>query len=739
LRAGTLRTLISNEDNEINDPITPNQQRQQQRRPLRRAHIEAASVGISPSPPRRVNSASPSEHRLTHDFEESTDLATTIYKSSPEDPRRPHRALRRSKNRESAILYALEEALRYPNPFTSDIVEENASMADLAGGGQPTSAGNARPGRTQMPGTTGSPNIRGPRDIMRERNAREQRRREETERRDIERLHAEEEARLVEQERRRSAERRIAAAAGAATQGGQQRSEGVQRTSGGTAGPRVPDNLQRPANATSGERPEDAPLQGVGRGGRAVGGGEPAASRARVPQPQQRIAPPPESSRARPAQSATAASSDPQPAQPAPGPSATRSSFPHAFERWETLSAHWEGLTSFWLRRLEENSNEINREPISQQLSRQVTDLSAAGANLFHAVVELQRLRASSERKFQRWFFETRAEQERAQEIQAMTAASLEQERAERAAAIKEAVENERLRHTSDKKLTEMKRELQIAKEEAKRAWEELGRREQEERDRTASLREGHPTVVGGVQVVPMMQGVPSRHGSNQATDQPVQEPEGHADDSDVAYQQYSRSQRADPVDPFVEQDITPTRAGRSTRQQEFTQAPAVQPTASPFYQQPGTSVHPVDPTNRSDHNQSIQSSALSESEYLIGNDGRYVLDPEGKRIPYPKSGALPFDEDDDDDYNVSHELERERQHLQDYGRAPVSVSGVEYGGGRLAPPTGHPATSADYSGQGYAPEWEIATQHHHPTRLSDVIEEDERSRTSTNQGSRRE
>ena len=49
---------------------------------------------------------------------------------------------------------------------------------------------------------------------------------------------------------------------------------------------------------------------------------------------------------------------------------------------------------------------------------------------MFHAVVELQRLRASSERKFQRWFFETRAEQERAQEIQAMTEASLEQEQA---------------------------------------------------------------------------------------------------------------------------------------------------------------------------------------------------------------------------------------------------------------------------------------------------------------------
>lgn len=52
-----------------------------------------------------------------------------------------------------------------------------------------------------------------------------------------------------------------------------------------------------------------------------------------------------------------------------------------------------------------------------------------------------------------------------------------------------------------------------------------------------------------------------------------------------------------------------------------------------------------------------------------------------------------------------------------------------------------YPATP-DYSGAGYsAPGWEQIEQmprHHHPTRLSDVIEEeDERSRTSASQISR--
>lgn len=200
--------------------------------------------------------------------------------------------------------------------------------------------------------------------------------------------------------------------------------------------------------------------------------------------------------------------------------STNTSSFPHAFERWETLSSHWEGLTSFWIRRLEQNKEDLDRDPVNQQMARQVTDLSAAGANLFHAVVELQRLRASSERKFQRWFFETRAEQERFRENQGKFDESLREERQAREAATEELarLRNEKSsvyseRRLADMRVKEMTRELSIAKDEARRAWEELGRREQEERDRTASLKAGEPTLVGGVQVVPMIQGA-SRQGS---------------------------------------------------------------------------------------------------------------------------------------------------------------------------------------------------------------------------------
>ena len=776
--AAALTNSIASPSNELydfNDPVTPSPAPRQQQRPLRRTHIAATSPGISP-PPRvrfakqQAGTANPT-HALDDEFTSTTTpLVPSSQEVSPEAARRPHRALRISRNTASAILYALEEALRHPNPFTPDLVEENASMSDLIGGGPSAPAGNGRGGsRPQAPAAnTGSPGIKGPREVMRERNAREARKKEQEQKEAQERRRAEEEARLLEEEKRKSAERRAAAAAGAGPQRGS--GEGGQRGSGGTTGQRISDNSQR-SDRRSGDRntsgrQQDAPLQGVGRGGTAIGGGEAATSRTRPSQSQQQPRPvASENPRTRPVAAEAGASgtgqSSSQP-QAGNGGNPTRSSFPHAFERWETLSAHWEGLTSFWIRRLEDNSNEINRDPLSQQLSRQVTDLSAAGANLFHAVVELQRLRASSERKFQRWFFETRAEQERAQEIQAGLQQSLESERLERAAAIEEAIAREREKSNVDKQLAEMKRELQISKEEARRAWEELGRREQEERERTASLREGQPTLVGGVQVVPMMQGVPSRHGS--ARDRPptregpytggaVQQAEGPAD-SDAAYQEYARSQR-EPIDPFVEtQPRTPT--GRHavptslsqhpafTNSQEYSQAPAVQPaSASAFYQQrQGTSLHPTeeDPA----YGASVPSEgAFSEEEYAIDDQGHFILDASGNKMRYRDDRGPPSDGgDSEDEYDVGAARDRELANLQRYGQ----VSGVEYGSGATTT-AGRVATSnptvgepVDYTGQAYGAgpaEWAAVPRHHHPTRLSDVLEEDEHSRTSASQVSR--
>ncbi|KAG8628806.1 hypothetical protein KVT40_002671 [Elsinoe batatas] len=409
-----------------------------------------------------------------------------------------HPAVRVGSRTGSAVLFAVEQALRGPKPFTSDLIEENAQMSDLGGLGNARASNGTSRGSGPVPVAQqgSSSTVRTPRDIMKDRNEREARRRAEAQ--EIER---------EKEERRRSAERRaIAAAAGVTPLTSTSRSRPISGEPGQSSGQRPePISTGRtpmrtaqqayPTPSTGGTADDSQPLGRTRASAKAVD--EPRAA----PQPARR---PVQSSNLRQSSAPTTATASQNQAN-ATQPRSNASSFPHAFERWEQLSSHWEGLTSYWLHKLESNQEAISRNvPSASAMARQITDLSAAGANLFHAVVELQRLRASSERKFQRWFFETRNEQEKDRERIAELERALKAERENREEGRQDIEEVKRERERADKMLREMRRELNISKDEARRAWEELGRREQEERDRTMSLKEGMPTVVGGVQVVPM-------------------------------------------------------------------------------------------------------------------------------------------------------------------------------------------------------------------------------------------
>lgn len=437
----------------------------------------------------------------------------------------PQRTTHISRRTHEAILFALE-AIRTGRgvdykPLTADIIEENARMSDLPSGTQATGGsqnGSARAGRGALAASADPHRVRTPTDVMRARRDREARRRAEQDARNRE---------AEEQAQREQAQRKP-----------EEYAPEIAEESPSQRRPRIPTGEQQipqrtgagqaPTSSGSGRRPANViPPTVPGPARSRVSTLDQGQPRPVIQQPGGPSGPSPRRTRNDPAdQTNIPASQIPQAAdQPTqatasqpPPPSATqpsgRSAFPHAFERWETLSSHWEGLTSYWVRRLQENSNELNDRPLNQQMSRQITDLSAAGANLFHAVVELQRLRASSERKFQRWFFETRQEQERAQEVQAELERLLRAARDERDNAHASIATVHADRVKAEDFVKEMRRELQISKDEARRAWEELGRREQEERERTISLRSGEPTLVGGVQVVPMTQGVPSRQTS---------------------------------------------------------------------------------------------------------------------------------------------------------------------------------------------------------------------------------
>ncbi|KAI0476246.1 hypothetical protein GGR56DRAFT_461419 [Xylariaceae sp. FL0804] len=520
-------------------------------------------------------------------------------------------------------------------------------MADLMGGrGPPTSNGNGASARpTTARAAVGSPSgIRGPRAIMQQRQAREQKRQEDRER--LEREHAAQEIRLQEEALEQEAERRSLER----RQAGHQAAiaSAVGAVGAGQADTMLPPGVE---NFT---RRYPPPRQPVDDGGRTAEppretGGRTQASH--IPGHGRSASGPAQDVPGRGAAAAASSGKQAQSGDLSASMNRGRNSFPHAFERWETLSAHWEGLTSFWIHQLEQRAAEIDKDPLAQQLSRHVNDLSTAGSNLFHAIVELQRVRASSERKFQRWFFEVRAVEERSKEINGELNKMLDAERASRDTAVREAYEQGQGTSKLQKQIAELRKELSISKEEARRAWEELGRRETEERARTLSLQQGLPTIVGGVQVVPMTQSV--------SRDNSQRDP------------RYSQAESPDLTQ-------SPTPGARS----EYAQAPPAQTSST-----------------SAGGNPTFQTPSHVQHQQSYGSEGDYS--EEEFETPATQPGVY----------------------------QPV--------GGRLEQPHSAP----DYSGSGYSvPGWDEMQnpRHHHPTRLSDVLEEEEeRSRTSASQVSR--
>ncbi|KAJ1335711.1 hypothetical protein MN608_02453 [Microdochium nivale] len=560
-------------------------------------------------------------------------------------------------------------------------------MADILASSSANGHGATPPRASAAIRPVGSPSgIRGPRMIMQERAAREARQREEKELKEREREYSEREARLQVEAMRRDEERQAIANGAADAAGAGQMNPGPdpaishRRNQSSTSRPRV-DNIRPLATA------------------RATGNSQAQGQHAATAVPAQPIPATPIFG-----QGNNAASDDQEAQGGGNSASRTRNSFPHAFERWETLSAHWEGLTSFWIRRLEQNMHDIPDDQVTKQLARQVTDLSSAGANLFHAVVELQRLRASSERKFQRWFFETRAELERNQEITAQLEAAIDEERRSKAEAIEEAVKNTQGNEKLLKTIAEMRKELTISKEEARRAWEELGRREQEERDRTTSLQQGYPTIVGGVQVVPMTQGL--ARGMSQRDPQV-----------------YGRS----------DAEGSPARSAATTTRPEYTPAPAVQPVTSATsvatYQAPGGA--------GVQRQQSYGSTGTySDGEYIIDAQGQFVRDAQGFKVPFRSIRSEGSDVGGAEDFETPA---TQPGVYQPTGNQPPLSQQHEQTSQQPPPPAPEPpqqGATPDYAGQGFsAPGWESMPRHHHPTRLSDVLEEEEeRSRTSASQ-----
>lgn len=272
---------------------------------------------------------------------------------------------------------------------------------------------------------------------------------------------------------------------------------------------------------------------------------------------------------------------------------------------------------------------------------------------------------------------------------------ALNEERRARAEAIREAVSKEQANSMNKTRFEEMRKELQISKEEARRAWDELGRREQEERERTISLQNGLPTIVGGVQVVPMTHGVPTRHGSSQQGG--VHHPSGYGSESGVG---------------------------------------TAATTTGPASDEGGYYAHEQQQQQHQQHQQHQSRPEYADSSEGGYGEGGYQVETRGNLTGEGKRDKVSFDGPP----SPVSELEDP----EDYATPAAHPSGTGYVQGDTVSPSHsqqqgqqqhgqYYPPAQDYSGQGYPPPgWETMPRHHHPTRLSDVIEEDdERSRTS--------
>lgn len=495
-----------------------------------------------------------------------------------------------------------------------------------------------------------------------------------------------------------------------------------------------------------------------------------------------------------------------------------------AFKRWEDLSIQFEGTTSYWNRRLEANANSLNDIPMGRDMQRQMHDLTAAGANLFHAVVEIQRTRASSERRFARWYKDAEETNKELKKIKAETeglrsrsggSGEISQRIARLESDIRKAnviiAQLELDNQKANVDTAQMQRELQITREEARRAWEELGRRESDERNRIALLYEGHPISVGGIQVVPTT-GIASRGGSLKRPDQQsvVQQPRTPASAQPYGHSEHLyEQQKPSPTDtdPFssgaaqppavplgspshpisfvsyapgtmppyayspVPSSQQPYPSLQSRQQQHADPQPHHSPSQTSRPSQPQQDSQPARASYTHENTSFVRKASTSLQNYDNASSGSGGLraayteeeDHESPQtathagtfsnlssavtsglqaftdavgITHPETSTAVHNPDvhheadsDDDDYDSGAEAERERALAVQY----TGVSAMS-----------HPRTyelAADYEGAGYgdSPGRDVTEQaarsadprHHHPTRLSDVLEEDERSRTT--------
>jgi hypothetical protein len=217
---------------------------------------------------------------------------------------------------------------------------------------------------------------------------------------------------------------------------------------------------------------------------------------------------------------------------------------------------------------------------------------------------------------------------------------------------------------------------------------------------------------------VPMVSGLPSRHNTTrpQTRDGPypggptatamATDAYGKPADPSSSGQYYQDGTPMSPTgsDPFIEPKKTDPPASKL-------------PYPAPLYEHANPTVpYPGPATSEPDDRSYVGSSEAGDDDYA-----HYSHDPQGQ-FSYPPGPSSEGSEEYD--HHPAGDYMPDASYTSAASSAPLEAP--------------HPPTSAaDYSGAGWGPGWESMTpRHRHPTRLSDVLEEDEPSRTSPSRAS---
>jgi hypothetical protein len=119
-----------------------------------------------------------------------------------------------------------------------------------------------------------------------------------------------------------------------------------------------------------------------------------------------------------------------------------------------------------------------------------------------------------------------------------------------------------------------------------------------------------------------------------------------------------------------------------------------------------------------------IDTTSEGEQEYLIDSSGNYSLDEEGRPIPLHRAARSSETEESYDP--GSYDAQAARYGATVLPEAPSVPATSAQAMASYAPTSSQEVRRPSYEGGAYEGWESLQPRHHHPTRLSDVLEEEE-------------